>query len=57
MQPRVHKKIIQGLPLAIQWLRHRASSAGGWVPSLVGELGSHMLHNTAKKKKKNITDT
>lgn len=27
---------------AVQWLRQRASTAGAWLPSLVGELRSYM---------------
>ena len=39
----------------VQWLGFHARNAGVWVPSLVGELRSHMPHNAApalKKKKR-----
>ena len=35
-----------------QWLRFCDSTVGTWVPSLVGELRSHMLCGDAKKKRK-----
>ena len=37
-----------GTSLAVQFLRLHASSAGTWVPSLVGELRSCTLHGMAK---------
>ena len=36
----------------VQWLRLRASNVGGMVLSLIEELGSHLQHCVAKKKKK-----
>ena len=35
--------------LEVQWLRHHAPNAGAQVPSVVGELRSHMPHGAAKK--------
>ena len=36
----------------VQWLRLHAANAGARVPSLVGELRSHIMHNAAPKIKK-----
>ena len=36
----------------VQWLRLHAANAGARVPSLVGELSSHIMHNAAQKIKK-----
>ena len=33
--------------LGVQWLGLCASTAGMWVPSLMGELRSYMLHDVA----------
>ena len=41
--------VAQGFPGG-QWLRFCTTTAGAWVPSSVGELRSHMLYSTAKKK-------
>ena len=41
-----------GTSLAAQWLRLHASTAGGAVLALVGELGSCMWCRAVKKKKK-----
>ena len=38
--------------MAVQWLELHASNARGMGSAFVGELRSHMLCNTAKKKKK-----
>ena len=40
-----------GYSLAGQWLGLYASTAGGPVQSLVGELGSHLSWGTVKKNK------
>ena len=40
-----------GTSLVVQGLRLRASTAGAWVQSLVGELRSHMLCGSAKTNK------
>ena len=37
----------------VQWLRLVLPMQGAWVQSLARELGSCMLHNAAKRKKKN----
>ena len=39
----------QGASLAVQWLRFQAPNAGGWVPSLVGELRVHMPLRTVNE--------
>ena len=39
---------------AVQWLRLRASNAGAWVRSLVGELRSHMPRGAAKNNNKSL---
>ena len=46
-----HINVGSGTFLVAQWLRHRASSAGGLVLSLVRELRIHMLYSMVKKKK------
>ena len=38
-----------GTSLVVQWLRLCTFNAGAQVPSLVGELRSHMPHCTVKK--------
>ena len=48
-QTQTHGKGSQGL--SVLWLRLRAPLAGAGVPSLVGELRSHMLCGADKKKK------
>ena len=45
-----HGKCLQGL--SVLWLRLQAPIAGAGVPSLIGELRSHMLCGAAKKKKR-----
>ena len=35
----------------VQWLRHRLPMQGAWVPSLVGDLRSHMPCGVATKNK------
>ena len=39
--------------LAVQWLRIGTFIAVAWVQSLVGELRSHKLHNSAKNNNNN----
>ena len=41
-----HINVGSGTFLVAQWLKHRASSAGGLVLSLVGELRIHVLCST-----------
>ena len=43
-----------GSSMAIQWLRLRASNTGTHVQSLVGEQRSHVLYDSAIKKKKSL---
>ena len=38
-----------GTSLEVHWLRLCTSNIGGWVPSLVREIRSCMLHGTARK--------
>ena len=45
-------KNIHGNSLAVQWLGLGAFTAGAQVQSLVGELRSHKLRGTARKKRK-----
>ena len=40
--------------LAVQWLRIGTFTAVAWVQSLVGELRSCKLHNSAKNNNKNL---
>ena len=40
--------------MAVRWLELCASNARGMGSAFVGELKSHMLCNTAKKKKKKL---
>ena len=42
-----------GTSLVVRWLRLHASTAGAWIPSLVGELRNCMLCGMVKKKIKN----
>ena len=37
------KEKYSGTSLVVQWLRIRLPMQGTWVPSLVGELRSHIL--------------
>ena len=47
-----------GTSTEVQWLRLRLPMQGVWVPSLVGDLRSHMPCGVATKNKKiKITDT
>ena len=46
------KMVVPGNSLVVQWLRLYASTAGGRVWSLVGELRSHMPRSVAKKTNK-----
>ena len=39
-----------GTSLAVQWLELWLPLQGAWVQSLVGEVGSHMLCGSVKKK-------
>lgn len=39
-----------GTSPAVQWLRQRASTAGAWLPTLVGELRSYMSQVEVKRK-------
>ena len=48
----VKKVLPWGTSLMVQWLRHCVSKAGDTGLTLVGELGSHMSHETVKKKRK-----
>ena len=42
-------EVVQGICLAVQWLRPRTPSIGVWVPPLVRELRSYMLLGVTKK--------
>ena len=47
----ISKKPQRGSSLVVQWLGLGSFTAVARVPSLVGELRSHKMHGTAKKKK------
>ena len=46
------QKSLFGTSLVVQWLRIHLAIHRTWVQSLARELRSHMLHSSAKKKKK-----
>ena len=47
-----HLKWCMGISLVVQWLRRHLLMQGGQVPSLVGDLRSHIPHGRKKKKRK-----
>ena len=48
------KQMLEGISLAVQWLRLRLSMQGVQIRSLVGELRSHKPRHMAKTKKQTL---